>query len=674
MSLTRSLRRFLFGVLTCFALLASLPGTASEGAASEAPAAEPASEAGVHRRAEVIGLTLDLRIEPLEEPAEAPLREGQLVRFRFALADAATGTPFSGLYPAAWMDLRPPEVPGEDGRCAEKVERLLSGSFLSRSELDLNAFYVVTLNDDASLSVVDPLFGFGGSKLLAMVPLWSPGEDWAVTADRRRLFVSMPGSDAVAAVDTGTWKVLSNVPTGPAPGRLVLQPDGAYLWVGHDGAGPGAEEPSGVTVLVPRTLGERARLTTGRGHHEIAVTGDSRFAFVTNEDDGTVSVIDVASLEVTTTFPTGLRPVSIAWCEAARTAYVAHAGDGTLAAIDGERHRVKARLETGHPGLAQVRCSPDGRLAFAVNPEEDLLHVVDNATGRLVQTGPMADGPDQVSFSDSLAYVRHRGADTVLMVPLAEVGASGRPIPVVDFPGGKSPPAEGGHASLAPAIVRAPGASAVLVANPADGMVYYYVEGMAAPMGAFEAYGRRPRAVTVVDNSLKEGAGGVYETTARLRRPGTYDVAFFLDSPRAIHCFEVEVAADRELEAGRRERPLEVRPDPEPADGLFQARPGGELRLVLRATDPASGEVRAGLLDLEVLTLLAPGRWHLRRAARDLGDGRYEVTLPVPEEGVYYLYAASPSAGLALGGTRPMAYLVATGEREAETSGPGDTP
>jgi hypothetical protein len=38
------------------------------------------------------------------------------------------------------------------------------------------------------------------------------------------------------------------------------------------------------------------------------------------------------------------------------------------------------------------------------------------------------------------------------------------------------------------------------------------------------------------------------------------------------------------------------------------------------------------------------------------------VTLPVPEEGVYYLYAASPSAGLALGGTRPMAYLVATGE------------
>lgn len=641
-------KRSLLGALACLALLVS-PSVA----ASETPD-------GVHRRVEVSGLTLDLAIEPLEGPS-TQLREGQLVRFRFSLTDAS-GTPFSGLDPAAWMDFRPAESPDEGDRCTAKVERLLSGSLLSRAELDLNVFYVVTLNDDASLSVVDPLFGFGGSKLLAMVPLWSPGEDWALTEDQRRLFVSMPESDAVAVVDTGTWRVLSNVPTGPEPRRVVLQPDGGYLWVGHDGAGPGEEEASGVTVLVPGTLAERTRLVTGRGHHEIALSGDSRFAFVTNGDDGTVSVIDVASLEVVKTVPTGPRPGSIDWCEAARTVYVAHAGDGTLVALDDERHRVTRRLSTGHEGLAQVRCSPDGRLAFAVNPGEDLLHVVDTSSGRLVQTGPVDDGPDQVSFSNTLAYVRHRGADTVLMVPLAEVGVPGRPIPVVDFPGGKSPPAEGGRGSLAPAIVRAPGASAVLVANPADGMVYYYMEGMAAPMGAFEAYGRRPRAVAVVDNSLKEHAPGVYETTARLRRPGSHDVAFFLDAPRAIHCFEVEVAADPELEARRLDLPLQVRPEPEPDGGAFQASPGGELRLTLVAVDPASGERRAGLEDLEVMTMLAPGRWHLRRSARELGGGRYEVTLPVPEEGVYYLYATSPSAGLELGDVRPMAYLVATGE------------
>jgi len=637
--------------LACLALFAAAPGAGREGSA-------PAREPGVHLRANAMGLDVDLSIEPLEEPRDS-LREGQLVRFRFDLSDAATGTPFAGLYPAAWMDLRPPEVEDAGGHCTEKVERLLSGSLLSRAELDLNVYYVVTLNDDASLSVVDPLFGYGGSKLLAMVSLWSPGVDWALTEDQRRLFVSMPASDAVAAVDTGTWKVVSNVPTGPEPRRLVLQPDGGYLWVGHDGAGPGTEGISGVTVLVPSTLGERARIATGRGHHEIAVTGDSRFAFVTNQDDGTVAVIDVSRLEVVATLPTGPRPVSIDWCEAARTLYVANAGDGTLVAIDGERPRVTRRLETGHPGLAQVRCSPDGRLALAVNPKADLLHVIDTASGRLVQTGPVEGGPDQISFSDTLAYVHHARSDTVLMVPLAEIGVPGRPIPVVDFPGGKSAPGEGGHGSLAPAIVRAPGANAVLVANPADGMVYYYMEGMAAPLGAFETFGRRPRAVVVVDNSLEEQEPGVYETTARLRRPGTYDVAFFLDSPRSIHCFQVEVAADPELEARRRERPLDVSPEEEPVDGTYQVSPGGELHLTLTATDPASGEPRAGLPDLEVLTMLAAGSWHLRLPVHELGGGRYEVTLPVPDEGIYYLYATAPSAGLKLGAVRPMATVVA---------------
>lgn len=122
------------------------------------------------------------------------------------------------------------------------------------------------------------------------------------------------------------------------------------------------------------------------------------------------------------------------------------------------------------------------------------------------------------------------------------------------------------------------------------------------------------------------------------------------------------MAADPELEARRRERPLEVRPETEPADGAFQVPSGGELRLTLTATDPASGEPRPGLGDLEVMTVLASGTWHLRRPVHELGDGRYEVTLPVPEEGVYYLYATSASAGLALGEVRPMAYVVAAPE------------
>lgn len=40
---------------------------------------------------------------------------------------------------------------------------------------------------------------------------------------------------------------------------------------------------------------------------------------------------------------------------------------------------------------------------------------------------------------------------------------------------------------------------------------------------------------------LREAAGGTYEVVTRLGRPGRYEVAFFLGSPRLVHCFEVEV-------------------------------------------------------------------------------------------------------------------------------------
>jgi len=64
-----------------------------------------------------------------------------------------------------------------------------------------------------------------------------------------------------------------------------------------------------------------------------------------------------------------------------------------------------------------------------------------------------------------------------------------RPGPPPARPPGRAPPN---------AVVQAPRArTRVLVANPMDKSVYYYKEGMAAPMGNFSNYGRQPRALLV---------------------------------------------------------------------------------------------------------------------------------------------------------------------------------
>src|SRR6185503_20448874 len=112
---------------------------------------------------------------------------------------------------------------------------------------------------------------------------------------------------------------------------------------------------------------------------------------------------------------------------------------------------------------------------------------------------------------------------------------SGQP-DIAKLPGGQNAPEEApADASIADVMVPAPEGNSILLANPADAIIYYYSEGMAAPMGSFQNYRRQPRAVMVVDRSLRETTAGVYTTTTKLPKSGVYDVAFLLDSPRITH-------------------------------------------------------------------------------------------------------------------------------------------
>jgi DNA-binding beta-propeller fold protein YncE len=641
-------------------------------AAGSANAAVSGAVAPTAQRAVEEGIAVELTVEPLGA-ARGPIQEGDAARVRLRFTDSHGGTPLSGLSPGAWMD---PLTRGEDpaATCKPKVQSFLGGSWLSRPALDLNTYYALTLNEDATISVVDPLFGFGNSQLLAMVFLQSPGEDWALAADGERLFVSLPDSGAVAVIETGAFKVVGNVATGPRPRRLGLQPDGRYLWVAHEGTDPA--RPPGVTVIDPRTLKVAAEIPTGAGAHDLAWSGDSRFVFVANAGAGTVSVLDavrlakVRDVDLAPASPQSppapaSRPTSIAWSSQAKMAYVVDSGTGTVSALSaGETGTggpaIVARISV-EPGLGPLRFAPGGRLGFLLLPAKNRLLLLDAATNRIVQTATLEAQPDQVTFSDNLAYVRHQGSDTVLMIPLTQVGEEGRPVPLVDFPGGQHPPGKTPRPTPADGIVRAPGGAAVLVANPLDQAIYYYKEGMAAPMGHFPSYGH-PRAVLVLDRSLKEVAPGTYETTAKLGGPGRYEIALYLDNPRLLHCFPVEVAVDPARAVER--QPLKVEfLDRSAATAGVPA--GQETAVRFRLTDPGSGAPRSGLTDVRVLTFLSPGVWQQRQWASeigDVGDGRYEVRFRPPEAGLYFLFVEVASAGLPLQRSPSLALQVGAPE------------
>jgi len=586
------------------------------------------------------GIAVELSVQAVDGKP-GPVMEGQDARVTLKVTDTLTGNPMTGLYPGAWIDSLVKPGTGAAGAdtpvdCKKKVEAILGGSLLSRPAMDLNVYYVLALNEDETISVVDPLFGYGNSKLLTMVFLKSPGEDWAVSPDGERLFVSMPASNSVAVVDTSTWKVLAEIETGAHPRRVGLQPDGQYLWVTTD---PGA------TAIDIRKLAKAGDVVTGQGGHDLAFSDDSRFVFVTNESGGTVSVVATGTLSKVHDVAVGARPVSIAWSTQAKAAYVANAGDGAVTAVDGQSEKPLARIAVGsaEAGLTEIRFAPGGRLAFAVQPGKDAIHIVDAASNRLIQSADVEKEPDQVSFSDELAYVRHRGSETVLMIPLKTVGEPGRPVAVVDFPGGQHPAGRMARSTPADGIIQAPGAAAVLVANPEDKAIYYYKEGMAAPMGHFQNYGKQPRAVLVVDRSLREVKPGVYETTATMAEAGDYELALFIDSPKIVHCFPLKLAANPALAAARK-TPLGV--EVLPPKGTVTA--GDDVAVQLKITDPDKKAPRTGLKDVRVLTFLSPGIWQQRHWATETGNGLYEIHFKPPEAGIYFIFVEVASAGLQL--------------------------
>ncbi|HUP60945.1 MAG TPA: cytochrome D1 domain-containing protein [Thermoanaerobaculia bacterium] len=584
----------------------------------------PAFAAGRPLRAVDAGIAVDFKVE-------GPLREGDPARFHVKLATESSGTPLAGVYPGAWLASSTSAEPLDRASCTARVAAFAGGNMFTRPALSLNQYYVIALNGDGSLTVVDPQFGFGGTKLLGMLQLEGPGFDWSLIANDDRLLVTIPAANQVAVIDTTRWKLLKNLDAGPEPRRVVVQADGHYAWIAT---------ADGVTVLRTADLSIAARIATGKGPHDIAVTPDNRTAIVTNRGSGMATLIDVATLKMVAQGPAGKAPVAVAWSPLSQLAYVA-SEDGVITGIDPKKRRAVVQITT-EAGLERIRFAPGGRYAFTLNPSRDLMHILDVSSNRIIQTGELEGGPFEVTFTATLAYIRRRESELVLMVPLANIGEAGRQIAVVEFPGGDVKFGRTPRTTIADGIVAAPGDGAVLVANPGDEGVHFYKEGMAAPSGHFTNYGHDPQAVLVLDRSLRETSPGTFIANATLPPAGTYDVALFVDAPRVITCFRVVVAENPELQARLPRTPLMI----EHLTAQIEIAAGAPASLEVRLRDAKTREPARTLADAGVLIVQASGSWSQRQPLVAEGDGRYATRFTPPVKGVYYIYVECPSVGL----------------------------
>lgn len=136
---------------------------------------------------------------------------------------------------------------------------------------------------------------------------------WAEpSADGSSVFVTCNRAAEVLQIDADRWELVRRIPTGEAPYNLATTPDGRYLLVSlRNRTDPALE------VYDVRTGEQVARVpATTTLVHGIAVSGDSRIAFISVEgvgsEPGKVDVIDLSTFSRAASVEVGQQATGIA--------------------------------------------------------------------------------------------------------------------------------------------------------------------------------------------------------------------------------------------------------------------------------------------------------------------------------------------------------------------------
>ncbi|ULL07279.1 beta-propeller fold lactonase family protein [Pseudomonas putida] len=577
------------------------------------------------------GVNVEFEARPL---AGGELKEGGFANIRFKLSDQTTGQPLSGMAPGAWIDPAQSAPAGDrEQSCKARVALFLKSSIGARPLLDLNSYFLLMLNNDASLTVIDPTVSVGGvTSTMARIELPGRPMDWAATSDDKQVFVSIPERGKVSVIDTETFTRVADLDAGDQPLRVALQPDQHRLWVGNNSSDPGK---GGVTVIDVPGRSAMKHFNTGTGHHEIVFSADSRYAYVSNRDSGTLSVIDIPEMRLAKTIKVGPHPLSVSYSALSQAVYVVDGEEGSVRVFDARSHQLRHTVQA-EQGLGPMRFSHDGRYGIVLNTLENQALVIDASTDKLIHRIPVAAEPYQLTFTKGYAYVRGLASPKVSMINLASLGEGRAPI-VQGFEAGPAAPRQAGDLPLAQGLSVSRDDNSVFVVNPVDNTTYFYAEGMNAPMSGYNNRGHQARAAIVVDRSLREVAPGVYGSTVKLPAAGKFDVAFLLNQPQIIHCFSTEVAAGSDASKRKGARAEFIGLDqPLPQHSDFTAR----VRIV-----GDDGQPRLGLNDLSLRYFLAPSSMPRNLQLQEVGEGVYQAALNLPEAGAWYLHVQSPSLG-----------------------------
>ena len=197
----------------------------------------------------------------------------------------------------------------------------------------------------------------------------------------------------LALVDPATQKVLAKLPTGLGPHEVAVSPDGRTAYVSNFGrysvypAGDTLHDKAGNTItvvdLVDRKVKATFDLDTHTGPHGMVVSHDGKLLWATSETPQAILEMDAATGKILHVWNTNqVRSHMIVVTPNESKFYVTNTVSGSVSVVERSTGEVKV-LATG-PGTEGIAISPDGKEVWAASRADAKIAVISTATDAIV--------------------------------------------------------------------------------------------------------------------------------------------------------------------------------------------------------------------------------------------------------------------------------------------------
>lgn len=208
-------------------------------------------------------------------------------------------------------------------------------------------------------------------KLVGKIKVGSDPEEFDLSKDGTRLYVSNEDVKTASVVNIASAKVEHIIPAGLEPEGVNTSPDGKSFYVTCEAGGD-------IYVVDTTSYTSTAHFTVPPRPRSVAFLPGSNIAFIPSESSALLNVIDTANPRVikTISLPEGARPMRIKVAKDGKVIYVSEGRLGSISVLDAHTYKILNSIKVGERPWG-IELSPDGRFLFSANGPSNDVSVVD---------------------------------------------------------------------------------------------------------------------------------------------------------------------------------------------------------------------------------------------------------------------------------------------------------